>query len=259
VIERRILDVFDRGFRPMIHEVKRVLCHFRLGRYVLKVNDFGSFRFQCSCDRDIVHTIDYGLEREGLAAFLFLLRPDDVVWDIGSSVGLFSVHAANRVKRVVAFEPDPVTFKTLCANISINAVTERVETVQAAVGASSGMLELKSDGAQGRSPSLADIGLHQGSVSVDVKTIDDMIRDGMPVPSVVKIDIEGGENDALKGGIQLLKSEQGPRLIMLEVHPEYLKSFGAEAEDVLEILRDAGYRTLAEHERNDQYHVLVAK
>lgn len=254
-----IRKIVDRAFRPMVHEAKRVLCHFRMGRHVLKVVDYGSFRFRCSCDRDFVHSIDYGLEREGLAAFLFVLRPNDVVWDIGSSVGLFAVHAASRVKSVVAFEPDPVTFETLCANVALNGMTNRVTTIQAAIGACAGTLELQSDGDRGRSPSLADIGLHHGSVSVDVRSIDDMIRAGSPVPNVLKIDIEGGEYDALRGGSEFLKSEQRPRLILLEVHPEYLKSFGAEAEDVLNILKDAGYRTLAEHKRNDQYHLLVTQ
>jgi hypothetical protein len=104
---------------------------------------------------------------------------------------------------------------------------------------------------------LADLGRHQHSVPVDVRTIDEMISDGLAPPSVMKIDIEGGEYHALRGGMELLRGESRPRLLFVEIHPSFLEQFGVRSEDVSSLITQAGYRTLAEHRRNGQ-HLLLA-
>ena len=51
---------------------------------------------------------EYGGEKDFLDKFIGGLQVDDVVFDIGASVGLLTVHSAVTVDqgRVVAFEPD---------------------------------------------------------------------------------------------------------------------------------------------------------
>jgi FkbM family methyltransferase len=60
---------------------------------------------------------DYGLGR-------IVFDPGDVVVDIGAHVGLFAVYLAKRHPdiSVLAFEPDPVNFNNMLANIAANRV-----------------------------------------------------------------------------------------------------------------------------------------
>jgi len=61
---------------------------------------------------------EYGLRRIEFA-------PDDVAVDVGAHVGLFAIYLAKRHPdiSVLAFEPDPVNFHNMLANIAANRVT----------------------------------------------------------------------------------------------------------------------------------------
>lgn len=52
---------------------------------------------------------------------------NDVLWDIGSNVGVFSLYAAKvSGVKVVAFELLPWNFPTLIANLGLNGLHDRV-------------------------------------------------------------------------------------------------------------------------------------
>src|SRR5262249_33377899 len=62
------------------------------------------------------------LDEYGLARIAF--ERGDIVVDIGAHVGVFSIYLAKRHPdiTVLAFEPDPVNFSNLLANIAANGV-----------------------------------------------------------------------------------------------------------------------------------------
>src|SRR5690348_7695963 len=94
-------------FAAVIRELKRGLCLHEIGECDFRVSQFGTYTFRCGNRVEYFRAVEFGGEAEALGAFLFLLRPDDVVWDVGASIGLLSVHAATAARNVVAFEPDP--------------------------------------------------------------------------------------------------------------------------------------------------------
>ena len=57
-------------------------------------------------------------------------------------------------------------------------------------------------------------------------TVDRLVADDAPLPTVLKIDVEGAELLVLRGATALLASTSSPRLIFLEVHPQFLPSLG---------------------------------
>src|SRR6187401_1427970 len=70
------------------------------------------------------------------------------VYDVGANFGqstLRLAHAVGRDGHVVAFEPMPATFRTLCRNIRINNL-DQVTPIEAAVGARDGAAQFVSDG-----------------------------------------------------------------------------------------------------------------
>lgn len=72
-------------------------------------------------------------------------------------------------------------------------------------------------------------------------TIDQTIAAGYPVPQVMKIDVEGAEVRVIRGMERLLATNP-PRVLYIEVHPEFLPLFGDSIEDLRTLLEDAGLR-----------------
>src|SRR5262249_13521621 len=60
---------------------------------------------------------------------------------------------------------------------------------------------------------------------------------------ILKVDVEGFEEEVLKGGLELLSdSLRSPRLIYLEVHPYNWGLCGTTSESLLWRLQECGYR-----------------
>jgi FkbM family methyltransferase len=159
------------------------------------------------------------------SAISAMVRPGDVVYDVGAHLGSLTLGAARLVGtsgRVVAFDGDPENVERLRENSSRNHFSACTQPVHAAVWshrseagipfrrgkkASHGGVE-----ADGQRPVLGDGEI----ISVPVTTLDDFAADGGPLPQLIKIDVEGGEYEVLRGGACLF-AKQRP-LIIVEVH-----------------------------------------
>lgn len=243
----------------VVRELKRALCARGLGDFDFRVSQFGVHTFRCGNRTEYYRTVEFGGEATALAAFLFLLQPDDVVWDVGASVGLFSVHAAAVVRNVVAFEPDPATFRRLRQNLELNGLGDRVGSRMEALGDHEGDVELRTDGLDGNAPSVTNLGRHAGSSNTHMTTLDQLIDCKLPAPTVLKIDVEGAELLVLRGGSRLLASTGAPRMIFLEVHPAFLAVFGASSEIVDHEMTQYGYKVAARRVRGDQVHLIAIR
>lgn len=261
LIGSRILRAANRRLiRPFANELRRGLAFALHVEQTVVADRYGEFRFRVGNRIEVGRTLDYGYEPVPLGAFLFLLRDDDVVWDVGASVGLYTVHSAARCRCVVAFEPDAATFARLGQNVGLNGLTSKVQLHQLALGEAPGELQLATDGLDGMAPTLTTrFERHSRSIAVKVETIDLMIAQGAPHPDVVKIDIEGAEILALRGARGLLNGPRPPRLLFVELHPRFLPAFGGSQGDVMQLLTDAGYQVVSMQERGAQYHVLAMR
>lgn len=129
-----------------------------------------------------------------------LLRPGDVFVDIGANIGYYTLLAARVVGpagRVVALEPGRENLRLLCANVASNSFTN-VNVLAVAAGAQAGTLPLF------ESPTnMGDHRLYavdqRDHYDVEVVTLDDQLEQMALVPSVVKIDIQGYEYQAMSG------------------------------------------------------------
>jgi FkbM family methyltransferase len=147
-------------------------------------------------------------------ALVAALRPGMVVYDIGCNVGFYAVIAARAVGaggRVIAFDALPANVAATLANAARNG-QDNVEAHARAVGSFDGRARFAtaSRSVWGR----LDDG---GDVEVEVVALDGPIAAGtLPVPDVVKLDIEGGEAAALTG-LQRTLREHRP-LVFVETH-----------------------------------------
>ena len=177
-------------------------------------------------------------------SFQRLLRPGCVVYDIGAHIGFFSLAIARTVGpdgKVIAFEPEGDNCARLKEHAARNNLLSRIQVVEAAVWSSSTASVPFRQGGRRTSrgglvadevvPVLAD----GDTILVPTITLDAFVERGHPPPNVVKIDVEGGECEVLKGGEQLF-SQSKPALIC-EVHHERA------GEWITPWLRTKGYTT----------------
>ena len=140
----------------------------------------------------------------------------DVLYDIGANVGAYSLVAAKKPgggARVFAFEPSQATVATLCANILLNHVDDRITPLPVAVSGTTGMTVF---GLRSLEPGSARHVLGSGAQDdgdtvyrqpVMTFRLDDLVEQfDLPLPNHIKLDVDGGELDVLEGASRTLSS-----------------------------------------------------
>jgi len=250
----QLLSIY-RGLRRKLNRTKKYPYCVRLTQFTSR-----GCQFEITGPIESVRVERLGEEEDFVRLFLAEVRPGDIVFDIGSCVGLYTLHTVLLgAKEVVAFEPDPAYRKRLIKNIALNRLETHIQVVSWAVSDRRGTEILYTDGVQGLSPSLRLVG-KRGSVVVETDCIDNAIADNrIPKPALVKLDIEGAEILALRGMQQLLNSSYSPRCIFIELHPSFLSGFGSSSNDCIQILENAGYEQQYYALRDGQEHVIFRR
>ncbi len=195
----------------------------------------------------------YGGEREFTQRMIEAVSPGETFFDIGSCIGFVAVHAGLRGANVYAFEPDPEFRGRLHENLRLNELAN-VRVLGWAISDADGAATLFTDGQHGLSPTLAP-SAGRGAVRTPLRAIDSAIANGeLPMPHIVKLDIEGAEVRALRGMRRTLVAVDRPRQLFLEVHPPFIQQFGDDPAEVESILSGAGYRLVDRRGRYEQLH-----
>lgn len=223
--------------------------------------DGGPVSFQVPTPESLrgVEAVLYGERRiwEYLRAFL---RPGDVFFDVGSSLGAYAVllgHTVGPQGLVVAFEPDAESLLLLEQNIALNTLGN-VKVFSVALGAVNGTAELHRGDHHAASSLLPTGRGRTTSRSVPVFRGDDLVQqEHLPVPRAVKIDVQGFEYAVLQGLERTLSADQC-RLVCCEVHPTLLPE-GLTAEDVYRLLRSFGFTSIEVQARADDLHAICYK
>ena len=251
--------IWTASARSFVKSIRKRLIQKRLPRIVtLRAFVPEGCRFEISTPVEIFRVEKFGGEKEFTEMILSELMPSDILFDIGTCVGMVAVHAARKGVRVVAFEPDPGYRQRLATNLRLNAI-ESVQVIDWAVSDTPGEATLYTDGAGGKSASLRKTG-ERGSTVVRTESLDHAIERGeLPRPTVMKIDIEGAEILALKGMKTLLQSDLAPRTVFIETHPEFLPHFGSSESEVLTLLDSWGYVRTYKSPRAGQSHYVYKR
>jgi FkbM family methyltransferase len=139
-----------------------------------------------------------------MAFALHLLRPGDLFIDVGANVGTYTVLAASVAKAsVIALEPSGEALPSLRDNIRINHVDDKVKIVEACAGRANGVIQF-SKGEGPENHVLASFELAKPSQAVPVVRLDDIAAAKDAV--LLKIDVEGMEEEVLAGAANLINS-----------------------------------------------------
>lgn len=185
----------------------------------------------------IVH---FGLEEYGDMAFCaHLLRPGDLFIDVGTCFGTYTVLAAGVAgARAISFEPNPTTAGWLQENIRLNRLEDRVELRMAAVGDRVDKVFF-TDHLRGANHIVAaDDSTVAGAIEVPLTTLDRELQGEHP--TMIKIDVEGFEQNVLNGAPAILKE---PSLLAIVVEDVGLRSRYHASSDVHSHLLAHGFRS----------------
>lgn len=181
-----------------------------------------------------------GTERGHQRIFKALVRPGDVVIDVGGNWGLHTLYLsrlAGRDGSVIVMEPFPPAFTELEWHIRANAC-QNVKALQVAIG------DVDSDalfcpGSSASTGSLSAVcsapSISRDAISVTVRTLDSVIEElGIETLKLVKVDVEGAEGSVLLGSQRII--ERYRPYFVIDLHTPEQDLF------VAKWLTDRGYR-----------------
>lgn len=196
---------------------------------ILRVRDGATEVAYCTPNRYAKWRVDTLFTKEpDTIDWIRSFSPEDILVDVGANVGMYSIWAAKtRGTRVFAFEPESQNFALLNKNIVANELGDKVTAYCLALSDGTGFALLHlSRIAAGDSGHTFGVNLDhnlrpraprytQGCVST---TLDHLVESGaMPVPTHIKVDVDGLEHKVLAGCRATLRD---PRVksILIEIN-----------------------------------------
>jgi FkbM family methyltransferase len=140
---------------------------------------------------------------------------DYTLLDCGANYGYWSVLVSSKpygAHKAIAIEPSSVNFSKLANNAEIN--NNRFDVMKCAIGAARGTARLS--GTKHEAFSIA--GGQDDGEEVPVIALDNLLDDGKASVGgkfLIKLDVEGVEIEAIKGGARLLKEDS---MLLAEEH-----------------------------------------
>jgi len=205
---------------------------------------------------DLAEGIDFSIfflgafEPMTVGAYRRLVSPGATVVDIGANIGAHTLPLAAQVGdsgRVIAVEPTRYAFDRLIANLALNpALERRVTAVQAMLLADSKRAVVAAipsswplHGGDGAHPEHGGIAKSTGGArAVSLDELSDSL-DLMRI-DFIKLDVDGYELEVLRGAERTL-ARFAP-VILFEHSPYVLVEKGHDPDEMIAILRRAGYR-----------------
>lgn len=173
----------------------------------------------------------------------------DCFIDVGANIGNYSLHfSANRTfVQLWAFEPDPRNFGQLSANLWLNDASARVWASKLALSSKTGRATFfvnkpvrEKGGPQFNTgtSSLVRESPHHCPITVETATLDSLLN-LCNRRILVKIDVEGAEQQVLEGAVDLLRNNLC--VLMIEIWNDLPER----AQRIQSLLAQVGYEKIA--------------
>ena len=182
-------------------------------------------------------------ERKLVVLLKRIVKPSMTVLDIGANIGYIAAIAAGLAGEggcVHAFDPNPDCYARLKLNLD---AFPQAHAHQLAISDYVGTLPLylsENSEEQGWGSLLKDATTERQTMDVAVTTIDDFVtKFGIRRVHLIKMDIEGNEMHALRGGWKLIGRDRPA--IIAELNATCLARDGSKPSDIIELLTASGY------------------
>jgi len=169
-----------------------------------------------------------------------------VFYDIGANMGYYSIIMSSLTKKVYAFEPSRRTRQRLSLNLRLNKIGAQVEILPFGLSDKNNTAELNIYNSNGNN-SLFERTIPKDhplrfrrKETVRLMTLDSLVKQHKLLPpELIKIDIEGGELNALCGARRVI--ERHKPIILFEYSASTSRDAGYNREELIRVLRPHGY------------------
>lgn len=171
-----------------------------------------------------------------------IIKPGDVVVDVGANIGYFTLIFAQLVGiegKVLAFEPDEKLFQILTANIQNNGY-QNVALFNQGLSDQNSEAFLYLDEFNNLDNRIYASSSTAAKVEIKLVRLDDLIADYAPEVDLIKIDIQGAETFAFIGMRDCLRNSPNLKIIT-EFWPWSLIQAGSQPDEFLQILFEEGF------------------
>lgn len=181
-------------------------------------------------------------EPEATQEAVSAIKPGMTAVDVGADIGYFTLLFAKLVGstgKVLSFEPIPAAKDYLDHNVQMNGLNT-VSTFPVALFDRTGKSLLEDPLRTSRmNPTKNEASAND--IAVDMVIFDDF-RSACNIDHVdfVKIDVEGAEQNVLKGMLRTLENDHP--ILLIEIHPAALAGFGFSPNDLLALLSHYDYQ-----------------
>ena len=255
----------DRAVRRFLETLRRRSAPKTPREYLRKVGrirevtkDGRSYAFVCP-NRTVAWRARTFLTKEPeTLEWIDTFHDGDVLFDVGANIGLYSIYAAKRSIRVVAFEPESQNYALVNQNIFLNGLGDRIQCLAVALSDRNSVdyiylsrfrtgesLHAFGDPLDWQQQPFTP-SFQQGSIAFSLDGF--MEFQPEPFPTHIKIDVDGIEAKVIRGAARTLRD---PRLKSLLVEMD-----GASAEDraAVDAIEQAGF-TLLHRKRSPLFNV----
>ena len=177
------------------------------------------------------------------------VTPESVCIDVGANLGYVSLYLAAKCRKVYSFEPQPVVFLQLCANLFLN---QRLNVKPYNAGCHSKPCFIDFADYQSGWVGTGDFSDYSkiksiGSVSMSQKAdgkilavrLDDVI---MGKVDFIKIDAQGADVDVILGAERIMR-EHHPVIIFEYEDDLSVKNYGRTLQDLCDLTKSLGYKS----------------
>lgn len=168
------------------------------------------------------------VEPETRSWFLNNLNEQDIIFDVGAHIGLYSILFSQKTPYVYSFEPTDTYENYLIENLKSNNI-DSVKTEKVAFGNKIGNLQEKIYKIWGQAPS---------EEYFDFTTLDHYTSVNEIIPNYIKIDADGYDYEILLGGKNLLQNNT--TIVCVEIN-HALETRGYNSNHIFDFMNSIGY------------------
>lgn len=193
-----------------------------------------------------------------------LMQEDDVLYDVGANIGIYSLYAAiSRGCRVYAFEPASNNYALLNRNIALNDLSEKITALNFALHDDLVINTLNLSRLAVGSALHTFVGttngwgndydpvFRQGVIGVPM---DKLVTDfNLPFPNFIKIDVDGNEHIVINGMSKIIAD---PRLKSIAIELNFQDRSELDGK-IADQLRDAGFEPLTDESFDNQHRLTM--
>ncbi len=214
--------------------------------------DSGNFLLTTSTENEVHRAFTFHEKEPETIAWInsfssIVENGDDIIFfDVGANVGIYSLYAGTcyRQAQVVSFEPDSQSFGSLCRNININKLNILPYPFAISDELGVGIVKLSSMNAGAGACSLGDKYQFINAADDEIFkqgiffcSLDELVLHfNFPIPTFIKIDVDGIEATILRGAKAVLGSDKCRGLLV-----EFQYETEADLNSIIDYLASLGF------------------